>query len=356
MNRIALSILLAAGLVSAAAARQAPTSPPYGGTIFIDGDIITPADPTALVSVTATGRGVRTMFDRRVNNWVQQNAYLFAAVFDDMPGRTVEIQVNPEFSSVESARAQADRFAPAIGRLPNALRKDLETVWIHAGTQPFGGGNRNLLIHVGQADQYDLSGILEETLVHEAAHTSLDAYHAAAPGWVAAQQADPTFISTYARDYPTREDIAESFLPWLALRHRRSTIDAVYAQNIERAMPNRVAYFDGLNLDLRPLVATGTGVDDASLPAPSAPRWLASYPNPFAGSTTVSFELDRPTDVRVAIFDLLGRSVATLADGTMQPGVHTLGWDGRDDARAGMYFAVLRHRWGVTATTLVRAR
>ena len=69
--------------------------------------------------------------------------------------------------------------------------------------QPFGGGNNNLLIHTGQGAQYEASGILEETFVHEAAHTSLDAVHASSAGWIAAQQADPNFISTYARDNAT---------------------------------------------------------------------------------------------------------------------------------------------------------
>ena len=52
--------------------------------------------------------------------------------------------------------------------------------------------------------EFTSKGILEETLVHEAAHTSLDRTHATAAGWLAAQTADGTFISTYARDHPLR--------------------------------------------------------------------------------------------------------------------------------------------------------
>ena len=70
------------------------------------------------------------------------------------------------------------RYGEEIGRLPTALRKDVETVWIHKGVELFGGGNNNLLIHTGQAVDYIYEGILEEVLVHEAAHTSLDTYHA----------------------------------------------------------------------------------------------------------------------------------------------------------------------------------
>ena len=117
------------------------------------------------------------MFDRRVNNWITVDAYLFQASFDD--GVTTEIQVNPEFGSAAASQTIAEFYAQVIGRLPTALRRDVRSIWIHQGVAPFGGGNNNLLIHVGQADRYVADGILEETLVHEAAHTSLDAQHAA---------------------------------------------------------------------------------------------------------------------------------------------------------------------------------
>jgi hypothetical protein len=87
-----------------------------------------------------------------------------------------------------------------------------------------------VLIHTGQAASYTADGFLEEALVHEASHTSLDGDHAAAPGWLAAQDSDPTFISNYARDNPTREDVAESFLPWLAARRLADRLDPADVQ------------------------------------------------------------------------------------------------------------------------------
>ncbi|MGH7471228.1 MAG: hypothetical protein ACRENP_25035 [Longimicrobiales bacterium] len=229
----------------------APTAPPFGGTIFIDPDIITPSDPSAFVGLSYAGQASRTMFDRRVNNWITVNAFLFNASFDD--GLTVEVQVNPEFGTAAASQTHAQLYATAVGRLPTALRRDVRTMWIHQGVQPFGGGNNNILIHVGQADLYVRDGILEETLVHEAAHSSLDASHAAAPGWLAAQAADPAFISNYARDFPTREDVAESFLPWLAVRYRAVRISESLRTTIQSAIPNRLAYFDGLALPMHPI-------------------------------------------------------------------------------------------------------
>ena len=191
------------------------------------------------------------MFDRRANAFVQFQAYLFDATFSD--GLSAEIQVNPEFGSSEAARVEAEKYAIVIGRIPKALRIDVLTVWIHKGMEPFGGGNNNLLIHVGQGDAYIADGILEETFVHEAAHTSLDAAHAASAGWLSAQAKDVNFISTYARDYPTREDVAESMLPWLAVRYRASRISPAQISKIQRAIPNRLAYFDSLNLVVLPV-------------------------------------------------------------------------------------------------------
>jgi hypothetical protein len=166
-------------------------SPPFEGALDLaassDGKIITGADPTTLVSVTDAGQGRRQMFDRRLG-LAEFDAFLFNAKFDD--GLAAEIQVNPEFGSSE-ARNQANYYAPVIGRLPTALRSQVKTVWIHQGGFPYGGGNDNLLIHTG----YGYGDILEEVLVHEACHTSLDGQISFAPDWIAAQRADGGYIS-----------------------------------------------------------------------------------------------------------------------------------------------------------------
>ncbi|MCD8534396.1 MAG: hypothetical protein LR011_06280 [Verrucomicrobia bacterium] len=226
--------------------------PPFWGTIFIDPDIITGSDPTTFVSLSDTGRGMRQMYDRRVNDWVLLNPYLFEARYDD--GLKIEIQVNPEFGSAGAAMIEAEKYAPIIGRLPTCLRADVETVWMHQGVQPFGGGNNNLLIHIGQADLYAADGILEEVLVHEASHSSLDAYHATASGWLKAQESDGEFISLYARDFPRREDIAESFLTFLAVHSRPDRISQDLFTTISQTIPNRIAYFESQQLDLYPIV------------------------------------------------------------------------------------------------------
>lgn len=246
-------VLILAFITGTSLAHELPLrEPPFWGTIWISPDIITPADPSAFEAIASSGRGLRTMFDRRVDGWIRANAYLFDATFDD--GLTIEIQVNPEFD-FEMAWEAAQKYGEAIGRLPTGLRIGVETVWIHKGIEPFGGGNNNILIHVGQATIYENDGILEEVLIHEAAHSSLDAAHANAPGWHGAQAADGGFISGYAQEHPRREDIAESLGPWMAVRYRADRMPPALIQTIEAVIPHRLEYFDELGLDLHPFGA-----------------------------------------------------------------------------------------------------
>ncbi len=78
-----------------------------------------------------------------------------------------------------------------------------------------------------------------------------------------------------------------------------------------------------------------TGVPDAAAP-PSLLRDALAWPNPFNPSTTVSFRTTAPGACRVGVFDVRGRRVRSLLeDAALPPGIHILGWDGRDqDGRA----------------------
>ena len=66
--------------------------------------------------------------------------------------------------------------------------------------------------------------------------------------------------------------------------------------------------------------------------APAATLRLGAHPNPFNPHSTVNFRLDVAESVRLAVYDLSGRRVRDLIEGsTYGPGRHELSWDGRDD-------------------------
>ncbi len=276
-------------------------TPPYSGTIFIDPDIIVASDPSSFQSITYKGNGNRTVFDRRENAWITINAFLFNIVWND--GLTTEGVINPEFGTVENAQIEARKYGFLVGQLPYSLRTDVDQIWVHKGVQPFGGGNNSILIHTGQTELYENDGILEETLVHEAAHTSLDSYHSESAGWVAAQNTDINFISTYARDNKTREDVAESFLPWLMVRYKKSNISTTNFNKITQTIPNRLIYFDRLNLNLYPFFGSNILSNESINDEKSV---VSIYPNTTSSQIEI-LGLEYPSNYE--IFNILGASI-----------------------------------------------
>ena len=97
-----------------------------------------------------------------------------------------------------------------------------------------------------------------------------------------------------------------------------------------------------------------TAIPDAALAeAPEQP--LAAYPNPTAGRSTVRFTLRDASPVRLAVYDLLGREVAVLAEGVYAEGTHTARFDGSLLA-AGLYVVRLDAGGTVEAQRLTLAR
>jgi surface protein len=81
---------------------------------------------------------------------------------------------------------------------------------------------------------------------------------------------------------------------------------------------------------------------------PSAVALLPVVPNPVSASARLRYELPEATAVRLQVFDLLGRRVATLADGEKPAGRHEVTWTGSRLA-PGTYF--VRLQAGSTAQT-----
>ena len=76
---------------------------------------------------------------------------------------------------------------------------------------------------------------------------------------------------------------------------------------------------------LSPQSASGV---DAALPA--AAVLSQNAPNPFNPRTTIRFELPVAAHVRLSVFDVAGRLIRTLADGSLAAGSHETVWDGCD--------------------------
>ena len=108
------------------------------------------------------------------------------------------------------------------------------------------------------------------------------------------------------------------------------------------------------------LRSTLTDVPESDL-APYVFHLYPAAPNPFNPATTISFALPAAALVRLTIFDVAGRRVRLLVDGTQHAaGKHSVIWDGRNDTGqpmpSGTYFYRLEAGgWGETKKiTLVK--
>jgi len=71
---------------------------------------------------------------------------------------------------------------------------------------------------------------------------------------------------------------------------------------------------------------TGTQLVGVRNPESSLPKEFSlsqNYPNPFNPSTQIAYAVPKESKVTLEIFDILGRKVATLVNGVMQPGFYT---------------------------------
>jgi hypothetical protein len=69
-------------------------------------------------------------------------------------------------------------------------------------------------------------------------------------------------------------------------------------------------------------------------------RLVGNYPNPFNGETILRFHVGARTDVKLGVFDMLGRRVAVLVDEIMEAGVYSVRFDAANLA-SGFYLCRL---------------
>ncbi|MFA7710518.1 MAG: YCF48-related protein [Candidatus Neomarinimicrobiota bacterium] len=73
-----------------------------------------------------------------------------------------------------------------------------------------------------------------------------------------------------------------------------------------------------------------TGIDHFDYKLPNNIELAQNYPNPFSASTTIQYKLNRKSDVKITIYDLLGREVRNLISENKSPRVYSIIWDGKN--------------------------
>jgi len=83
-------------------------------------------------------------------------------------------------------------------------------------------------------------------------------------------------------------------------------------------------------------VLSPTGAEDRDF-TPIQFELAQNYPNPFNAKTTIKFGLPNAAHVELTIFDILGRTISTLADDNFEAGFHSVVWDA-GNSPSGVYF------------------
>ena len=77
-----------------------------------------------------------------------------------------------------------------------------------------------------------------------------------------------------------------------------------------------------------------SGIEDN---LPLAFQLKQNYPNPFNPTTTISFALPEESNVKLTVYNVLGKKVTELANGMYERGVHNIHFDASRFA-SGQYF------------------
>ena len=79
-----------------------------------------------------------------------------------------------------------------------------------------------------------------------------------------------------------------------------------------------------------------TGVNESPESNPMKFNLTQNYPNPFNPSTTIRYTLAKDSKVKIVVYDLLGKEVATLVDTKLNAGEHTVKWN-TENMASGIY-------------------
>jgi hypothetical protein len=71
----------------------------------------------------------------------------------------------------------------------------------------------------------------------------------------------------------------------------------------------------------------GANLNQTSRTMPESFKLDGNYPNPFNPQTTITFSLEESAQVRLSVYDMLGRELQVLVNGVLQPGSYDATFD-----------------------------
>ncbi|MBL6679027.1 MAG: hypothetical protein ISQ42_04400 [Flavobacteriaceae bacterium] len=231
--------------------------PPFSGTMWDLPDLIKSSDYTVYSSSTYQGILDRLFYDKSIPDFITYPAHLYKVNFGD--GLSVDFEIYSEFNQEEASNLE-QKYAPLMGQLGKELRKNIKSIEFLKGEEVASAQRSddlsyaNITFHTewlnNTVETRPDGDRTEELFIHEAAHLSIDPYVYGQQGWTDAVNLDGNYLSTYAKDNPDSEDVAETFQAYIAVKFFPERITSSLRDTILSICLNRFKYFDSLNLDL----------------------------------------------------------------------------------------------------------
>jgi enterochelin esterase-like enzyme len=132
--------------------------------------------------------------------------------------------------------------------------------------------------------------------------------------------------------YPGNAALADT-LHSLGIIHTFESYQGDHSNMLEERFPIALEFLDSV-------MNAATGITGSST-IPASFVLNQNYPNPFNASTNISFEAVKPGNLKLAVYDLLGKEIVILLDGYYRAGRYMIDFDA-SDLSSGVYFYRLR--------------
>jgi len=90
------------------------------------------------------------------------------------------------------------------------------------------------------------------------------------------------------------------------------------------------------------------GVETISNEIPREYKLFQNYPNPFNPATILRFQVPANGNVKIIIYDILGREITTLVNDELKPGLYETAWYAGNFASGIYYYKLISGNYSET--------
>lgn len=119
-------------------------------------------------------------------------------------------------------------------------------------------------------------------------------------------------------------------------------INSIYFVN------ENTGWIAGENSTIIKSINGGVGITKTDNIVPDGFKLHQNYPNPFNPTTTIKFDVQKAGDVKIKVYDLMGREVQTLVNERLQPGTYETTFDGSQLSSGVYYYKLISDNYTYT--------